>query len=160
MGELKKEYRCVLDLAHDIIGGKWKLRILWNIQQGNNRFSMLEQAIPEITQKMLMSQLRDLEDKGLIKRKIIEDNPPKIILYEIDGSNTGIREMIQATCFFQEIMRLEMVLAQKIDKNRKWIRGKFFIIFAFRQAHLRFRQKRLHTYQKVSSCPFLQIQIY
>ena len=55
MGELKKEYRCVLDLAHDIIGGKWKLRILWNIQQGNNRFSMLERAIPEITQKNIMS---------------------------------------------------------------------------------------------------------
>ena len=54
MGELKKEYRCVLDLAHDIIGGKWKLRILWNIQQGNNRFSMLERAIPEITQKNIM----------------------------------------------------------------------------------------------------------
>ena len=44
MGELKKEYRCVLDLAHDIIGGKWKLRILWNIQQGNNRFSMQVRA--------------------------------------------------------------------------------------------------------------------
>ena len=54
MGELKKEYRCVLDLANDIIGGKWKLRILWNIQQGNNRFSMLERAIPEITQKNIM----------------------------------------------------------------------------------------------------------
>ena len=70
MGELKKEYRCVLDLAHDIIGGKWKLRILWNIQQGNNRFSMLEQAIPEITQKMLMSQLRDLVVCSLLGRQL------------------------------------------------------------------------------------------
>ena len=59
----------------------------------------------------LLDGMHTIEDKGLIKRKIIEDNPPKIILYEIDGSNTGIREMIQATCFFQEIMRLEMVLA-------------------------------------------------
>ena len=54
MGELKKEYRCVLDLAHDIIGGKWKLRILWNIQQRNNRLYMMERAIPEITQKNIM----------------------------------------------------------------------------------------------------------
>lgn len=100
MGKLKKEYRCVLDLAHDIIGGKWKLRILWNIDQGNNRFSMLERAIPEITQKMLMAQLRDLEEKGLIRREVIDDNPPKIIVYHIDESNTGIKEMIQATCFF------------------------------------------------------------
>ena len=44
--KIKKEYRCVLDLAHYIIGGKWKLRILWNIEQENNRFSMLERAIP------------------------------------------------------------------------------------------------------------------
>ena len=100
MGKLKKEYRCVLDLAHDIIGGKWKLRILWNIEQGNNRFSMLERAIPEITQKMLTAQLRDLEQKGLLKREIVDDNPPKIIIYHIDESNEGIKEMIQATCFF------------------------------------------------------------
>ena len=58
MGELKKEYRCVLDLAHDIIGGKWKLRILWNIQQGNNRFSMLERAIPNLHRQVLMPDVR------------------------------------------------------------------------------------------------------
>lgn len=100
MGKLRKEYRCVLDLAHDIIGGKWKLRILWNIEQGNNRFSMLERAIPEITQKMLTAQLRDLEEKGLLKREVIDDKPPKTIVYHIDESNEGIKEMIQATCFF------------------------------------------------------------
>ena len=53
MGKLKKEYRCVLDLAHDIIGGKWKLRILWNI----------ERAIPEITQKMRASIQRSQPPK-------------------------------------------------------------------------------------------------
>lgn len=100
MGKLRKEYRCVLDLAHDIIGGKWKLRILWNIEQGNNRFSMLERAIPEITQKMLTAQLRDLEEKGLLKREVIDDKPPKTIVYHIDERNEGIKEMIQATCFF------------------------------------------------------------
>lgn len=100
MGKLKKEYRCVLDLAHDIIGGKWKLRILWNIEQGNNRFSMLERAIPEITQKMLTAQLRDLEEKGLLKREVVDNNPPKTIVYHIDESNEGIKEMIHATCFF------------------------------------------------------------
>lgn len=100
MGKLKKEYRCVLDLAHDIVGGKWKLRILWNIEEGNNRFSLLDRAIPEITQKMLTAQLRDLEEKGLIKREIIDNNPPKTIIYHINEENIGIKEMIHATCFF------------------------------------------------------------
>ena len=49
----KKEYSCALLLANDLIGGKWKLRILWHISHGDNRFSLLTKAIPDISQKCL-----------------------------------------------------------------------------------------------------------
>lgn len=60
MGKIKKKYPCALILTHDLIGGKWKLRILWHIIHGENRFSLLMRAIPDISQKVLVSQLRGL----------------------------------------------------------------------------------------------------
>lgn len=83
MSKIKKEYSCALMLTNELIGGKWKLRILWHIIHGDNRFSLLIRAIPDITQKVLASQLKELEYNGIIKRNVIDDNPPKIILYEI-----------------------------------------------------------------------------
>ena len=47
--KLKKQYDCNLVMMNDLIGGKWKLRILWHIMNGDNRFSMLEKTIDSIT---------------------------------------------------------------------------------------------------------------
>ena len=52
--KLKKQYDCNLVMMNDLIGGKWKLRILWHIMNGDNRFSMLEKTIDSITPKVLM----------------------------------------------------------------------------------------------------------
>ena len=43
--KLKKQYDCNLVMMNDLIGGKWKLRILWHIMNGDNRFSMLEKKL-------------------------------------------------------------------------------------------------------------------
>ncbi|MBZ4684072.1 MAG: hypothetical protein PWP46_2218 [Fusobacteriaceae bacterium] len=69
MAKLKSNYKCSLDLTFDLLGGKWKLRILWHIIHGDNRFSLLLKAIPEITEKMLTTQLRELEKHNLIIKK-------------------------------------------------------------------------------------------
>ena len=61
--KLKKQYDCNLVMMNDLIGGKWKLRILWHIMNGDNRFSMLEKTIDSITPKVLMSQLNEMEEK-------------------------------------------------------------------------------------------------
>lgn len=52
MAAPKKEYQCALVLTHDLIGGKWKLRILWHVLHGDNRYMQLCRAIPDITQKV------------------------------------------------------------------------------------------------------------
>ena len=87
MSKIKKEYSCALLLANDLIGGKWKLRILWHISHGDNRFSLLTKAIPDISQKVLTTQLKELEQDGIIERTIINDNPPKTIIYDIADSH-------------------------------------------------------------------------
>lgn len=66
MGKIKDEYSCALLLAMDLVGGKWKLRILWHIVHGDNRFSLLQKGIPDITEKMLTTQLKDMENSGVI----------------------------------------------------------------------------------------------
>ena len=64
MSKIKIKYTCALVLANDLIGGKWKLRILWHIAHGDNRFSLLTKAIPDISQKVLTVQLKELEEKA------------------------------------------------------------------------------------------------
>ncbi|MGO2233419.1 transcriptional regulator [Marinomonas sp. UCMA 3892] len=62
-----------------ILEGKWKLLILFHLFGGQvKRFSELEKAIPAITQKMLIQQLRQMEVDGVIKRTIYHQVPPKV----------------------------------------------------------------------------------
>ncbi len=61
-----------------VLGGKWKILILWNIREEPKRFSELKRLIPEISEKMLIQQLRDLEKDGIIYRHNYDELPPKV----------------------------------------------------------------------------------
>jgi DNA-binding HxlR family transcriptional regulator len=61
-----------------IIGGKWKLLILWNLREQEKRFSELKRLIPEISEKMLVQQLRELERDEIVNRKVETDVPLKV----------------------------------------------------------------------------------
>ncbi len=100
MNKIKDEYNCALVMTHDLIGGKWKLRILWHIIHGDNRFSMLKKAIPDISEKVLISQLRELEASGLVLRHVIEVNPPMIVVYELAEEYSLLAEIIEKICEF------------------------------------------------------------
>ena len=78
MGIVKSTYSCSLALAMDLIGGKWKMVILWHLQNGVLRFSELKRLLECITQKMLTQQLRELEEAGLIDRTVYPVVPPKV----------------------------------------------------------------------------------
>lgn len=71
--------KCKVDTALEAIVGKWKHKILYHLmQQEKIRFNELKRLIPGITQKMLASQLRELEDHDLIVRKVHAQIPPKV----------------------------------------------------------------------------------
>lgn len=75
----EKIYGCGFELTIELIGGKWKGLILWYIHEhGVLRNGELLRLIPSITQKMLTQQLREMEESGLVNRKVYEQVPPKV----------------------------------------------------------------------------------
>jgi DNA-binding HxlR family transcriptional regulator len=61
-----------------VLGGKWKILILWHIRNKPKRTSELKRLIPTISQKVLIQQLRDLEKDGIIRRRDYAEMPPKV----------------------------------------------------------------------------------
>jgi DNA-binding HxlR family transcriptional regulator len=70
--------KCPIETTLDVIGGKWKVLILWYLLEEEKRFSELERHLPHITQKMLAQQLRELEEDGLLVRTVFPVVPPKV----------------------------------------------------------------------------------
>jgi DNA-binding HxlR family transcriptional regulator len=74
-----KVFNCEKELTLSVIGGKWKMLILWHLgKEGTKRFGELKSLIPGITQRMLVNQLRELEEDLIVDRKVYPIVPPKV----------------------------------------------------------------------------------
>ena len=71
-------YCCQITNVMKILGGKWKLPILFRLMDGKLRFSALADLIPSLSRKVLTDQLKQLEKDGLIVRKDYQEIPPKV----------------------------------------------------------------------------------
>ncbi|GGH17820.1 helix-turn-helix transcriptional regulator [Sphingobacterium alkalisoli] len=69
---------CGLDLIGEVLYGKWKIRLLWFINEGFQRPSELQRKIPDATRRVLNIQLKELEEHGLVQKKIYPVVPPKV----------------------------------------------------------------------------------
>ena len=69
---------CPVEAALDVIGGKWKVAVIFQLMEGTKRFNQLQRLIPNITRRMLTLQLRELEKDGLVSRKVYQQVPPKV----------------------------------------------------------------------------------
>jgi DNA-binding HxlR family transcriptional regulator len=75
----EKTYQCEKELTLSVIGGKWKMLILWHLgKEGTKRFGELKALMPGITQRMLVNQLRELEDHLIVNREVYPVVPPKV----------------------------------------------------------------------------------
>ena len=69
---------CPIEATLDIVGGKWKILILFYLMRGTVRFGEFQRLIPKITQRMLTLQLRELEEDSVIHREVYRQVPPKV----------------------------------------------------------------------------------
>jgi DNA-binding HxlR family transcriptional regulator len=84
---------CPVEATLSVIGGKWKVVILWRLVSGTKRFNELQRSISPITRKMLTEQLRDLEKDNLIVRTVYPEVPPKVEYSLSDYGRTFIPVM-------------------------------------------------------------------
>ncbi|MDR4533907.1 helix-turn-helix domain-containing protein [Glutamicibacter sp. PS] len=72
-------YICGIDAALDVVSGKWKGLVLWELQaHGIRRFAELRRALPGVSEKMLTQHLRQMEEDGLINRNVYAEVPPRV----------------------------------------------------------------------------------
>lgn len=70
---------CLVGAGVSAVGGKWKIAIIWGLRNGTVRFNELHRMLPQsLSQSVLTKQLRELENDGLITRKIYHEIPPKV----------------------------------------------------------------------------------
>ena len=75
----EKMFNCEKELTLSIIGGKWKMLVLWHLgKEGTKRFGELKALMPGITQRMLVNQLRELKDHLIVHREVYPVVPPKV----------------------------------------------------------------------------------
>jgi DNA-binding HxlR family transcriptional regulator len=73
-----KPYGCGIGPALEVIGGKWKAAILWEMQPQPRRFGELRRLVAGISEKMLVQQLRELESAGLVERRVLHVIPAHV----------------------------------------------------------------------------------
>lgn len=83
----RKPYACGIGPAFEVIGGKWKALILWELQTQARRFGALKRLVPGISEKMLIQQLREMEAHGLLHRRVFHEVPPRV---EYSATKLGI----------------------------------------------------------------------
>ncbi len=72
-------YFCGIDAAMDVVAGKWKSLILWELSHhGTRRFAELRRGLPGVSEKMLIQHLREMEADGLVHREVYREVPPKV----------------------------------------------------------------------------------
>ncbi|HWV66092.1 helix-turn-helix domain-containing protein, partial [Chitinophaga sp.] len=71
-------YYSPVEFAMNYIGGTWKIPILQALRNGPVRYGDLKKSIPHITDKMLITQLRILEEKSMVTRQVYQEKPPRV----------------------------------------------------------------------------------
>lgn len=74
----KKLPACPVETTLTLIGDKWKVLILRDLMPGTKRFGELKKSIGSVSQKVLTAQLRDMEEDGLVNRKVYAEVPPRV----------------------------------------------------------------------------------
>ncbi|MEM1485058.1 helix-turn-helix domain-containing protein [Oscillospiraceae bacterium PP1C4] len=97
--KIREAYTCPLELTHDITKGKWKPIILWQLGKNPMSLAHLERGIQGISQKMLIEQLKELLDFGIVDKNTFEGYPLKVEYFLTERG----KKMLEAITIMQSI---------------------------------------------------------
>lgn len=80
-----------------VIGGRWKVYVLYFLFEKPHRLSELRRRIPGVSQKVLVQQLRELEEHGIVKRRIFAEVPPRVV-YSATRLGLSLKPIVDALC--------------------------------------------------------------
>ena len=95
MGE--KTYSCGLEVALEVIGGKWKVLILWALRSEAQRFGELRRVVQGISEKMLIQHLKEMQADGIVKRRDFREVPPRVE-YELTSFGRSLYAALAPLC--------------------------------------------------------------
>ncbi|WP_106396374.1 winged helix-turn-helix transcriptional regulator [Actinocorallia populi] len=85
---------CGIDAAMDVIGGKWKVLILWELTDRPRRFGELRRSLAGVSEKVLASHLRELEADGIVHREAHDEVPPRVE-YSLTPLGVSLNEALE-----------------------------------------------------------------
>ena len=91
-------YQCPVDAPLQVLGGKWKLVLLFYLLDQPRRNGELRRLVPTITQKMLTQQLRELEVDNIITRYVFDQVPPKVVYDIAPAERQRLQAVMQPLC--------------------------------------------------------------
>ncbi len=114
-----KLYYNSVEFALDRIGGTWKMPILWRLKDKVYRYNELKKSIPYITDKMLSSKLRELEEEGFIIRKVYAQVPPKVEYTLTKRGEKSLLIIDSIRNYGIDLMKEFGIEAEKIKKQKR-----------------------------------------
>lgn len=116
--ESPKKYRVGVEVTLEIIGGKWKSIILYHLTDESKRYNELKRLIPEVSQKVLTQQLRELERDEIIIRRDYGEVPPRVE-YSLSPYGASLIDVLDFFCYWGEnhLVRLYGDKHQMLDDN-------------------------------------------
>jgi DNA-binding HxlR family transcriptional regulator len=100
----QKNPKCPAEATLSVIGGRWKIILLYHLFQGVKRFSELQRAITGVSQKVLTQQLREMERDGVVNREVYPEVPPRVE-YSLTLLGDSLRPVIDAMCEWGRVFR-------------------------------------------------------
>ena len=103
---------CPVETTLMLIGDKWKVLILRDLQTGTKRFGELKRSVGGISQKVLTSNLRDMEDNGLVTREVFAEVPPRVE-YTLTDRGRSLEPVIDAMRVWGEAHMAELIIEEE-----------------------------------------------
>lgn len=113
----RKIYSCGLEAALDVVGGKWKVLILWALHDETRRFGDLRRTVQGISEKMLIQNLKEMEADGIVTRHDFREIPPRVE-YGLTSFGISLSAALSPLCAWGQL-HMARIGAVKDDEEER-----------------------------------------